>query len=129
MAAARLLAALGQPVESDGMTETPRRMVHAYADMLTSGSFDFTTFANAEDHDELVLVEDIPVRSVCEHHLLPFAGVAHVGYFPADPILGLQGSLSGHHASLVAAARGAGAASLASASAPTSRPKSRRATS
>ena len=56
------------------MTETPRRMAQAYAEMLTSGSFDFTTFANAEGYDELVVVEDIPVRSVCEHHMLPFAG-------------------------------------------------------
>ena len=66
-AAADLLAALGQPVDSPDMAETPRRMAHAYAEMLTAGAFDFTTFANAEGYDELVLVEDIPVRSVCEH--------------------------------------------------------------
>jgi GTP cyclohydrolase I len=89
-AATHLLFALGQPVESDGMAETPRRMAQAYAEMLTSGSFDFTTFANAEGYDELVLVEDIPVRSICEHHMLPFVGVAHVGYLPADRILGLS---------------------------------------
>ena len=89
-AAADLLEALGQPIGSDGMAETPRRMAHAYAEMLTSDSFDFTTFANAEGYDELVLVEDIPVRSVCEHHMLPFVGVAHVGYLPADRILGLS---------------------------------------
>jgi GTP cyclohydrolase I len=89
-AAAYLLRALGQPIGSDGMTETPRRMAHAYAEMLTSDSFDFTTFANAEGYDELVVVEDIPVRSVCEHHMLPFTGVAHLGYLPADRILGLS---------------------------------------
>jgi GTP cyclohydrolase I len=89
-AAVDLLRALGQPIGSDGMAETPRRMVHAYAEMLTSDSFDFTTFANAEGYDELVCMEDIPVRSVCEHHMLPFAGVAHVGYLPADRILGLS---------------------------------------
>lgn len=89
-AAVDLLRALGQPIASDGMAETPRRMAHAYAEMLTSDSFDFTTFANAEGYDELVLVEDIPVRSVCEHHMLPFVGVAHVGYLPADRILGLS---------------------------------------
>jgi GTP cyclohydrolase I len=89
-AAADLLIAPGQPVESGAMTETPRRMARAYAEMLSSGSFDFTTFANAEGYDELVVVEDIPVRSVCEHHMLPFAGVAHVGYLPADRILGLS---------------------------------------
>ena len=65
-------------------------MAHAYAEMLTAGAFDFTTFPNSEGYDELVLVEDIPVRSVCEHHMLPFVGVAHVGYLPADRILGLS---------------------------------------
>jgi len=83
-AGADLLVALGQPVGSSGMTETPRRMAYAYAEMLTPGSFDFTTFANTAGYDELVLVEDIPVQSVCEHHMLPFMGVAHVGYLPAD---------------------------------------------
>ena len=89
-AAADLLAALGQPVDSPDMADTPRRMAHAYAEMLTAGAFDFTTFANSEGYDELVLVEDIPVRSVCEHHMLPFVGVAHVGYLPAERILGLS---------------------------------------
>ena len=53
-------------------------------------SFDFTTFPNTEGYDELVLVEDVPVRSLCEHHLLPFVGVAHVGYLPGDRVLGLS---------------------------------------
>jgi GTP cyclohydrolase IA len=89
-AAADLLRALGQPIGSHGMADTPRRMAQAYAEMLTSDSFDFTTFANSEGYDELVVVEDIPVRSVCEHHMLPFVGVAHLGYLPADRILGLS---------------------------------------
>lgn len=89
-AAVDLLRALGQPIASDAMSETPRRMAHAYAEMLTSENFDFTTFANAEGYDELVVVEDIPVRSVCEHHMLPFVGVAHVGYLAGDRILGLS---------------------------------------
>jgi GTP cyclohydrolase IA len=72
------------------MAETPRRMAHAYAELLSVGDFDFTTFPNTEDYDELVLVQDIPVRSLCEHHMLPFVGVAHVGYLPADRILGLS---------------------------------------
>jgi GTP cyclohydrolase I len=49
-----------------------------------------TTFPNDEGYDELVLARRIPVRSVCEHHLLPFVGVAHVGYLPGDRILGLS---------------------------------------
>lgn len=88
-AAADLLVALGQPVEGD-MAQTPRRMAHAYAEMLTPGTFDFTSFANIEGYDELVMVHDIPTRSMCEHHMLPFVGVAHIGYLPADRILGLS---------------------------------------
>lgn len=89
-AAGDLLIALGLPIDSAEMTDTPRRMAHAYAEMLEAGAFDFTTFPNTEAYDELVLVEDIPVRSICEHHMLPFVGVAHVGYLPHDRILGLS---------------------------------------
>ena len=89
-AATDLLVALGLPVDSDAMLETPRRMAHALAEMLTVPEFDLTTFANDEGYDELVLVEDIPVRSLCEHHMLPFVGVAHVGYLPGERILGLS---------------------------------------
>jgi len=89
-AAADMLAALGLPIDSADMFETPRRLVHAYAEMLTVPDFDLTTFENAAGYDELVLVSDIPVRSLCEHHLLPFTGVAHVGYLPGERILGLS---------------------------------------
>lgn len=89
-AAADMLAALGLPIDSADMFETPRRLVHAYAEMLTVPEFDLTTFDNAAGYDELVLVSDIPVRSLCEHHLLPFTGVAHVGYLPGERILGLS---------------------------------------
>jgi GTP cyclohydrolase I len=89
-AAADLLVALGLPVDGPDMVETPRRMAHAYAELLAAPAFDFTTFPNTEGYDELVLVENIPVRSVCEHHMLPFVGVAHIGYLPGDRILGLS---------------------------------------
>ena len=89
-AAAALLTALGQPLDSPHLAETPRRMAAAYAELLTAEPFDFTTFPNDEGYDELVLVHDIPVTSVCEHHMLPFTGVAHVGYLPAERILGLS---------------------------------------
>jgi GTP cyclohydrolase IA len=89
-AAAALLVALGQDLDSVHVADTPRRMAAAYAELLTVEPFDFTTFPNSEGYDELVLVEDIPVRSVCEHHMLPFVGVAHVGYLPADRVLGLS---------------------------------------
>lgn len=65
-------------------------MAAAYAEMFTPREFEMTTFDNDEHYDEMVVVANIPVRSVCEHHLLPFTGVAHVGYLPADRILGLS---------------------------------------
>ncbi|HEX6325558.1 MAG TPA: GTP cyclohydrolase I FolE [Jiangellaceae bacterium] len=89
-AATDLLVALGLPVDGDDMADTPRRMVQAYAELLTVEPFDFTTFRNSQQYDELVLVEDIPVRSICEHHMLPFVGVAHIGYLPDERILGLS---------------------------------------
>jgi GTP cyclohydrolase I len=89
-AAAALLVALRLPVHSPDMAETPRRMAHAFAEMLAAPSFEMTTFANTEGYDEMVLVEDIPFCSLCEHHMLPFVGVAHVGYLPAERVLGLS---------------------------------------
>lgn len=84
------LRTLGVRCDTPGTVETPRRMAQAYAALLTSDEFDMTTFANLEGYDELVVVKDIPVRSVCEHHVLPFTGVAHVGYLPGDRLLGLS---------------------------------------
>jgi GTP cyclohydrolase I len=89
-AAASFLRALGLDVEHEGLRDTPRRMARAYAELLTPRAFEVTTFANDEGYDELVLVRDIPIRSICEHHLLPFIGVAHVGYLPGDRIIGLS---------------------------------------
>jgi len=89
-AARDLLTSLGLRIDSTEMSETPRRMAHAYAEMLQAGAFDFTTFPNTEGYDELVLVENIPVRSLCAHHMLPFVGVAHIGYLPRERILGLS---------------------------------------
>jgi len=89
-AAAEFLTALGVDMTSPGLTETPARMARAYAELLTPRAFDLTTFDNDEGYDELVLARSIPIRSVCEHHLLPFVGVAHVGYLPGDHILGLS---------------------------------------
>jgi len=59
-------------------------------EMLTPLEFDLTTFPNDEHYDELVLARSIPVQSLCEHHMLPFTGVAHVGYLPGERILGLS---------------------------------------
>jgi GTP cyclohydrolase IA len=89
-AAEAMLTALGLPVSGPDMAETPRRLVDAYAELLSVPEFDLTTFDNGSGYDELVLVRDIPVRSLCEHHMLPFTGVAHVGYLPGERILGLS---------------------------------------
>lgn len=89
-AATDLLRALGRDPDSPHLAETPRRVAAAYAELLTPREFDLTTFPNDEGYDELVLARGIPVHSLCEHHLLPFHGVAHVAYLPADRILGLS---------------------------------------
>jgi GTP cyclohydrolase IA len=89
-AAAAFLTALGVATDAGATGDTPRRMARAYAEMLSPRSFDLTTFANDEDYDELVLARGIPVHSVCEHHMLPFLGTAHVGYLPGQRILGLS---------------------------------------
>ena len=89
-AAEAFLRALGVPVDDPGVADTPRRMAEAYAELLTPRPFELTTFGNDEGYDELVLARDIPVRSVCEHHVLPFTGVAHVGYLPGERIVGLS---------------------------------------
>ena len=89
-AAEQFLHALGISTESESLHNTPRRMAQAYADLFTPRPFDLTTFPNDEGYDELVLARSIPVRSVCEHHLLPFTGTAHVGYLPGERILGLS---------------------------------------
>lgn len=85
-----LLAALGQDPEAEHLVQTPRRVAAAYAELLTPGDFELTTFPNDEGYDQLVLARDIPFQSLCEHHLLPFRGVAHVGYLPAERIVGLS---------------------------------------
>ena len=89
-AAAALLTALGVDLDSGSLADTPGRMARAYAELLTPREFRLTTFDNDEGYDELVLARAIPIRSLCEHHLLPFVGVAHVGYLPGERILGLS---------------------------------------
>ena len=82
-----LLLAIGEDPEREGLKETPDRVARAYAE-LTSGMHQTpeqvltTTFDLG--HDEMVLVRDIELWSMCEHHLVPFTGVAHVGYIPAE---------------------------------------------
>jgi GTP cyclohydrolase I len=85
-----LLLALGRDPSSPHLADTPRRVAESFTEMLTPREFDLTTFPNDESYDELVLARSIPVQSLCEHHMLPFTGVAHVGYLPGERILGLS---------------------------------------
>jgi GTP cyclohydrolase IA len=89
-AVADLLAALGQDPSDEQLLDTPRRVAASYTELLTPTPFTLTTFPNDEGYDELVLAKAIPFSSLCQHHLLPFTGVAHVGYLPAGRILGLS---------------------------------------
>jgi GTP cyclohydrolase I len=89
-AARAFLEALGVDCDTPSTERSPLRMANAYAEMLSSRPFELTTFPNDEGYDEMVVVRAIPVASLCEHHLLPFTGVAHIAYLPAERILGLS---------------------------------------
>jgi GTP cyclohydrolase IA len=89
-AARDLLHALGADLEGESLRETPGRIARLYAELLTPAAFDATTFPNDAGYDELVVARSIPFHSLCEHHLLPFVGVAHVGYLPGQRIVGLS---------------------------------------
>jgi GTP cyclohydrolase I len=82
-----LLLALGEDPDRPGLRETPARVARAYAEAfagLRQDPADILATTFDEDHDEMVLVRDIRMYSTCEHHLVPFHGVAHVGYIPGD---------------------------------------------
>jgi GTP cyclohydrolase I len=89
-AARELLEALAIDVTDESTRETPRRMVDVYAELLSPSAFNPTTFPNDGGYDELVVAREIPFHSLCEHHLLPFVGVAHLGYLPGERIIGLS---------------------------------------
>lgn len=89
-AVADLLRALGKDTDSPHLADTPRRVAAAYEELLTPRAFDATVFPNESGYDELVLARDIPLTSLCEHHLLPFRGLAHVAYLPGERIVGLS---------------------------------------
>jgi GTP cyclohydrolase IA len=88
-----LLIAVGEDPDRPGLQETPARVARAYTEIfagLWQDPYEVLTATFEEDHDELVLVKDIPLYSTCEHHLVPFHGMAHVGYIP-----GLDGRVTG----------------------------------
>jgi GTP cyclohydrolase I len=90
LAVADLLGALGIDLSAEDLVDTPRRVARMYEELLTRQPFNPTTFANEDGYDELILVRAIPFTSLCAHHLLPFSGVAHVGYLPGERIIGLS---------------------------------------
>tara|TARA_B100002051_G_scaffold216335_1_gene208871 strand:+ start:712 stop:1290 length:579 start_codon:yes stop_codon:yes gene_type:complete len=88
-AVTEILYAIGEDPERDGLLDTPERVARMYAEVCSGLLEDPShhlekTFDVGHDHDELILVKSIPVYSLCEHHLLPFIGEAHVGYIPSS---------------------------------------------
>jgi len=82
-----ILEAFGEDPERDGLLDTPRRMAKMYEEIfsgLHENPAEHLTVTFEADHDEMVMVRDIAVHSMCEHHLIPFAGRAHVAYIPGD---------------------------------------------
>jgi GTP cyclohydrolase I len=82
-----LLVAVGEDPDRPGLRDTPARVARAYAETfagMRQDPHDVLSATFEENHDELVLVKDIPMYSTCEHHLVPFHGVAHIGYIPGD---------------------------------------------
>lgn len=89
-AIAALLTALDRDVTSGPLVDTPQRVAASLRDLLTPQAIHVTTFAIPGGYAGPVIVHDIPFQSLCEHHLMPFRGVAHVGYIPVDRIVGLS---------------------------------------
>ena len=83
-----ILEAIGEDPDRDGLVRTPERIANMYVDEIFTGLRDDSSRHLAitfeAEHDEMVMVRDIPMHSVCEHHLVPFAGKAHVAYIPGD---------------------------------------------
>ncbi len=89
-AVADLLSALGRDPSGPHLADTPRRVADALIELTTPAEFDLTTFPNDEGYDEMVVEVGIPLHSLCEHHMLPFYGQAHIAYIPGERILGIS---------------------------------------
>lgn len=89
----KLIASLGEHVGREGLSATPRRVAKAYEKMFSGYDKkpeEILTVFDGEGYDEMIVVKDIDLYSVCEHHLLPFFGKAHIGYIPDGKIIGLS---------------------------------------
>lgn len=88
-----ILLAIGEDPDREGLRRTPRRVADAYAELFAGLREDPRRHLRAtfdENHKEMVVLREIPFASLCEHHLLPFTGIAHVGYIPRGRIVGLS---------------------------------------
>ena len=88
-----ILAAVGENPQREGLKDTPSRVARMYAELLAGIHQDpkkYLTSVFAEKYDEIVLLRDIPFYSICEHHLMPFIGTAHVAYLPAGAVIGVS---------------------------------------
>ena len=88
-----ILSAVGEDIEREGIKGTPARVAKMYAELLAGMREDPKQHLRgvfAENYDEIVLLRDIPFYSICEHHLMPFIGTAHVAYLPAGAVLGVS---------------------------------------
>ena len=83
-----LLKAIGEDPEREGLKDTPQRVAKMYSEILTYPEFKCTTFE--DKYDDLVIVKNIEFCSMCEHHLLPFYGIAHIAYIPNNKIIGIS---------------------------------------
>jgi GTP cyclohydrolase I len=84
-----ILTYLGEDVEREGLKETPKRFIKFMTEFLEPKEFNFTCF-DAEGTDEMIIQMNIPFYSLCEHHIAPFFGIAHVAYIPNKKIVGLS---------------------------------------
>lgn len=92
-AVTEILSAIGEDVEREGIRQTPQRVARMYAELLGGMREDPKQHVRrlfSENYDEIVVLRDIPFYSICEHHLMPFIGSAHVAYLPAGAVLGVS---------------------------------------
>jgi GTP cyclohydrolase I len=89
----QILQAIGEDPQREGIRRTPERVAHMYAELFAGMRDDPDRYVErifTEDYDEIVMLKDIPFYSMCEHHLLPFMGKAHVGYLPRGKVIGVS---------------------------------------
>jgi GTP cyclohydrolase IA len=92
-AVTQILLAVGEDVDREGLKDTPARVARMYGELLAGVREDPKQYVKSiftEEHDEIVLLRDIPFYSVCEHHLMPFIGKAHVAYLPKGKVIGIS---------------------------------------